>query len=232
MSPRLTQAAKLLKGLPGAIIVQLLRGLPGILLVAAGGVSIYFAVISASGAVPAPILYLVVGFGFLIALAGIVILFRELGPAAAERAGFEAPKATSDIERVVAQLSKNYEILRQQTKAGFVLAAVFMGLGILVILAGAGGQVLGLAQEATGAAAVAGTIIEAVSVLGFYLFRTSFKELTVVSERLHEVLLLLAAFKRAEELPKEQKTEVTMELIERLVDYARAHNPHAHADAA
>lgn len=232
MSARVTQAIQLLRGIPGVILVQLLRGFPGILLVTAGGLSIYFSVVSAGGTTPASISYLVVAFGFFVALAGIILLFRELGQAGAERAGFDPTRAASDIERVVAQLTKNYDILRQQTRAGFVLAAVFMALGILVILAGAAGQLLGIAQGATGVAALVGIIIEAVSVLGFYLFRTSFKELTATSERLHEVVLLLAAFKRAEALPDEQKTQVTMELIQRLVEYARNHHAAAHAKTA
>jgi hypothetical protein len=128
MPERITQALQLLKGVPGIILIQLLRALPGILLVAADGVSIYFAVASAPAAVPASAPYLVIAFGFFVALAGIVLLFREMGQAGAERAGFDPNKAATDIERVVGQLVKNYDIMREQTKIGFLLAALVEGL--------------------------------------------------------------------------------------------------------
>lgn len=231
MSTRAIQAIQLLKGMPGIVLVQLLRGLPGIFLVAAGGMMIYFAATLTAGTHLNPVPY-VVAFGFLIAAAGIVLLFREMGQAGAERAGFDPSKAASDIERVLGQLGKNYDILRQHTKAGFILAALFMTLGILVILAGSAGQLLGFTEQPNGVTAVAGLIVESVSVIGFYLFRTSFKELTATSERLHAMLLLLDAFKRAEALPQDQKTQVTVALIQRLVDYGGADQSAAQPKAA
>ncbi|HEX2257622.1 MAG TPA: hypothetical protein VHG92_13165, partial [Afifellaceae bacterium] len=218
MSLRFTQA------------MQLLKGAPGMVLVAAGGISIYFAATGSSGDRMVVLPYFIISFGFLVGVAGIVLLFRELGPPGAKPVGFDAAHAASDIELVLGQLGMNYDILRQQTRAGFILAALFMALGVSVILAGAVGQIFGYTDA--GVTAVAGVIVESVSIIGFYLFRTSHNELTMTSERLHGMLLLLDAFKRAEALPEEQRTEVMLTLIERLVEYGRDHQATAGAQAA
>lgn len=201
-------------------------------LVAAGGMTIYLAANVTVGPRLGAVPYLVIAFGFLVGVAGIVLLFRDVEQPGAEPVGFDPAKAASDMERVLGQLGMNYDILRQQTKIGFVLAALFMALGISVILAGATGEFLGYTDGTSGVTAVAAVIIESISMIGFYLFRISFKELTATSERLHGMLLLLDAFKRAETLPKEQKTEVMVKLIQRLVDYGRDHQSAARAQAA
>jgi hypothetical protein len=52
----------------------------------------------------------------------------------------------------------------------------------------------------------------------FFLFKETYKRLNTTSDRLHEMWKILAAFKKAEGLPEEQRTNVTMRLIDRLVE--------------
>jgi hypothetical protein len=93
---------------------------------------------------PSPLLY---GFAALLAaivLAGVVLMFRELGATELATQATPLPKSSDQLEMAVVQLSKNYELLRRQSTQGFILAAVFMILGIIVILSGSVGQLFGL----------------------------------------------------------------------------------------
>lgn len=197
-----------------------LKATPGGALVLLGFVTIYAITGIGFGSrerEPTLVDYLAIGFGFFIALAGIVLLFRGLGRTsdADTEAGYVS---SSDIEHAVAQLGKNYDILRKQATQGFVLAGTFMALGILVILAGSLGEMFGFTKTAGNLTTVAGLVVEAVSGLGLYLFNATFKRLNTSSDRLHEMWKLLAAFRKAEDLPEEAKTEMIVRLIAKPVD--------------
>ena len=69
-----------------------------------------------------------------------------------------------------------------------------MALGILVILAGSLGEMFGFTKTASNLTTVAGVVVEAVSGLGLYLFKETFKRLNVTSDRLHDMWKILAAF--------------------------------------
>jgi len=168
---------------------------------------------------PANLTYLIFAFAFLIALAGVALMFKELraGASTVEVSASSMAEA-SDLEMAVAQLGKNYDILRQQATQGFILAAVFMALGVLVILTGAVGDMFGFKKEASNLTTVAGVVVEAISGLGMYLFDRTFKQLNATSDRLHELWRLLAAFKRAEGLPEANRAEVIIKLIDKLVE--------------
>jgi hypothetical protein len=197
--------------------ISLMRGSPGIGLVTVGFMTIYFLAALRSSE-PTTITYLAIGFGFLVTLAGIGLLFRDLartGPAESE---LDLSEGSSDIERAVRQLGKNYDILRRQATQGFVLAGTFMALGILVILAGSLGEMFGFTKAASNLTTVAGLVTEAVSGLGLYLFKETFKRLNSTSDRLHEMWKILAAFTKAEALPDDKKSDVIISLINKLVE--------------
>jgi len=195
-----------------------LKTSPGAILVALGFATIYFlAAIRLGDRVPTTIDYLAIGFGFMIAIAGIFILIKDIGKQP-ENISIESSVGSSDIEHTVSQLGKNYDILRKQATQGFLLAGTFMAMGILVILAGSLGEMFGFTKTAGNLTTVAGVIIEVVSALGLYLFKETFKRLNATSDRLHEMWKLLAAFKKAETLPEEKKSEVIVALINKLIE--------------
>lgn len=199
--------------------IGILKTSPGGVLVLLGFMTIYFLTgIRLGNKAPDIIDYLGIGFGFLVTIAGILLLFRNLGQT--EDAVLEESYTdSSDIEHAVAQLRKNYDILRKQTTQGFMLAGTFMALGILVILAGSLGEMFGFTKTAGNLTTIAGVVVEAVSALGLYLFKETFKQLNSTSDRLYEMWKLLAAFRKAEELPEEKKAEVVIGLIDRLVEF-------------
>lgn len=191
---------------------------PGGVLVVLGFMTIYFlAGFKSSDLEPGIIEYLSIGFGFLVTLAGIYLLFKDSGKGI-ESVSMENTVGSSDIEHAVAQLAKNYDILRSQAAQGFVLAGSFMAMGILVILAGSLGEMFGFTKTVGNLTTVAGVVIEAVSALGLYLFKETFKRLNATSDRLHEMWKIMAAFKKAETLPEDKQAEVTISLINKLVE--------------
>jgi len=195
-----------------------LKTSPGAILVGLGFATIYFlSALRLGDKEPSTIDYLAIGFGFMVAIAGIFLLFRDLGKQT-ENVSLESSVGSSDIEHAVAQLGKNYDILRKQATQGFVLAGSFMAMGILVILAGSLGEMFGFTKTVGNLTTVAGVVIEAVSALGLYLFKETFKRLNATSDRLHEMWKLLAAFKKAESLPEDKKTDVIVGLINKLVE--------------
>jgi hypothetical protein len=153
-----------------------------------------------------------------VTLAGIALLFRDLGRSAAVESELDLSVGSSDIEHAIRQLGKNYDILRRQATQGFVLAGTFMALGILVILAGSLGEMFGFTKAASNLTTVAGIVVEAVSGLGLYLFKETFKRLNSTSDRLHETWKVLAAFRKAETLPDEKKSDVIISPINKLVE--------------
>ena len=134
-----------------------------------------------------------------------------------ERSDTLAAPSTGDLEHAIAQLNKNYELLRRQTNQGFLLASVFMSLGLLVILTGSVGDLFGLTQETNRLAIVAGILTEFISVTGLAIYRLNFQRLNLTHDRLHETWKILAAFKQAKELPEDRRGEVLEFLVEALV---------------
>jgi hypothetical protein len=196
----------------------ILKTSPGGVLVLLGFMTIYFLVgVRLGDREPNIIDYLGIGVGFMVTIAGIFLLFRSLGDFTVTTAE-ETYVGSSDIELAVAQLGKNYDILRKQATQGFVLAGTFMALGILVILAGSLGEMFGFTKTAGNLTTIAGVVIEAISGLGLYLFKETFKRLNATSDRLQEMWKLLAAFKKAEDLPEDKKSDVIIGLINRLVE--------------
>jgi hypothetical protein len=198
---------------------SLIKRSPGILLVTIGFMTIYFLVgLKGSEHEPNLLTYCGVGFGFLVTFAGMIMLFRELGDRSIVGPDVDMAITSSDIEQAVNQLGKNYDILRRQATQGFILAGTFMAMGILVILAGSLGEMFGFTKTASNLTTVAGVVVEAVSGLGLYLFKETFKRLNLTSDRLYDMWKILAAFKKAESLPDDKKSEVIVNLITKLVE--------------
>jgi hypothetical protein len=162
--------------------IKLVKRSPGLGLVAVGFSTIYFVVGLRSDAAPSTVTYLAVGFGFLVTLSGIALLFRDLGKSDSNEADISLSIGSSDIEQAANQLGKNYDILRRQATQGFVLVGTFMALGILVILARSLGEMFGFTKTASNLTTVEGVIVEAVSGLGLYLFKETFKRLNSTSD--------------------------------------------------
>ena len=200
---------------------SMMRRSPGIILVGIGFMMIYLTVLFKGTSDPkqAPLsVYLGGGFGFLSFIAGVVLIFVELRASAGATDGEELPAVSGDLEHAVNQLSKNYEILRKQATQGFILAGIFMALGVCVILAGSVGELFGFTAQAGHLTTVAGIVVEAVSGLGLYLFRQTFHRLNITSDRLHDTWKILTAFRRAESLPEDKRAEMTCSLINRLIE--------------
>jgi len=191
--------------------------MPGIVLVVLGSMIISILVVLACVESQAIILiYCGTGIGFLLILAGIIFLFLALIRSATDDT--ELTITTSDVENIVRQLGKNYDVLRRQATQGFILAGTFMALGILVILGGSVGYIFGFAKPINSLTTIAGIIIEAISGVGLYLFKETFKRLNATSDQLHEMWKILAAFNKAETLSDEKKSDVIIALINKLVE--------------
>lgn len=188
---------------------------PGLLLVMLGFGTIYMLVTLGGGA-PTLLTYIAAGFGFIISISGVILLFKDLGRDSVS--SMDLTIGSSDIEQAVNQLGKNYDILRRQATQGFVLAGTFMALGILVILAGSVGEIFGFTKGASNLTTIAGVVVEVVSGLGLYLFKETFKRLNSTSDKLHDMWKILAAFKKAESLPEDKKSDVIVTLITKLVE--------------
>jgi hypothetical protein len=150
-------------------------------------------------------------------LAGMLLTFKRVRTAGPSMVLGESEVASGDLEVAVRQLSANYDLLRRQVSQGFVLAGLTMIAGVFVILAGAFGEEFGLTAKAGATSVVVGGVVEIVSGLGFFLFKQTFNRLNMISDRLHETWRLLAAFKKAQDLPEEKRADVTIRLIELLV---------------
>jgi hypothetical protein len=192
---------------------------PGMVLVTLGFMILFF---SAKVTADVPILatYGAIAFAFIVTISGIVLLFRS-GVATQPSDASLAVAGSSDVEETVRQLGKNYDILRRQAMQGFVLAGTFMALGILVILTGSLGDMFGFTKATSNLTTIAGIIIEAISGLGLYLFKETFRQLNATSDRLNDMWRILAAFKKTDDLPEEKKADVVITLINKLIEPAK-----------
>ena len=186
---------------------------PGLVLVVLGFVLVYF-ILSNPGLgaeTPLPI-YIGIGFAFLVAVAGLMLIFlaTRSGGSVEQIANAES---SSDLEHAVGQLAKNYDILRKQATYGFLIASTFMIIGLVVILVGSIGKIFGLPVERNDLATFAGVIVEVISGFGLYLFKHTFNQLNSTSDMLNETWRILAAFRRAEKLPEGRRSVVIEKLI-------------------
>ena len=62
-----------------------------------------------------------------------------------------------------------------------------MAVGISVIITGSLGEMFGFTKSASNLTTIAGVVVEAVSGLGLYLFKETFRQLNSTSEKLHEM---------------------------------------------
>ena len=190
----------------------------GLPLVMLGFFVVYFKAGLGSGGREASITdYLLIAFGFAITLIGVAFMGVELRRSGSSSLGLEMSVRSSDLEVVISQLGKNYDILRGQATQGFILAALFMVLGICVILAGAVGDLFGLTKERSSLTTIAGIVVETISGVGLILFRTTFNRLNKNSDLLLQTWRILAAFKKSDELPEDRRGQIQVELIQKLV---------------
>jgi|GEM_PF-3498862 len=165
--------------------------------------------------------YLIFTFSAAVTIVGLAFMAVEL-----RRVGgvteLESAVTSSDLELTIKQLAKNLDINRGQASQGFVAALILMVMGICVVLAGALGDLFGSAVPNSRLTTVAGIVVEVVSGLGLVLFKTTFSRLNRTSDSLLELWKLLAAFKRAEDLPENERVRVQIYLIGRLVEGPRS----------
>jgi hypothetical protein len=161
--------------------------------------------------------YAALVLAMLLVLAGIYMMFYQLRRDAVRSDSTTLGDADAKPEHVVFQLSKNYELLRRQTTQGFILAGVFMSLGLLVILSGSAGQVFGLTAQGSNLTTIAGLIMEFISGTSLLIYRLNFKRLNETSDRLDATWRVLTAHQLAASLPDEKKAEATIKLIDALV---------------
>lgn len=126
------------------------------------------------------------------------------------------PKSSGEAQHFVSELKQNYDLLRQQTNQGFIFAIVFMGLGIIVILAGAFGQLFGLATGGGDLTSIAGIIVEVISGTAIWIYRINFKRLTKVSDSLDHTFRILTAFRQVDSLPDYERNVERVKLIDEL----------------
>ena len=124
---------------------NLMKPNSGTWLVMLGVVTIFFMVVRGTVEVTT-VTILIIGFGFLITFAGVVLIFKDLSKVIYSTSELDGEVDPSDIAHAVRQLGKNYDILRRKATQGFILSGIFMSLGILVILAGSLGEMLGFTQ--------------------------------------------------------------------------------------
>jgi hypothetical protein len=128
-----------------------------------------------------------------------------------------AAPTTGDLENAIEQLNKNYEVQRKQANQGFVLACVFMTLGLLVILTGSVGDLFGFTREGNGLVVIAGVLTEFIAATGLAVYYFNSRRLNRTHDRLHESWRVLTAFRQAKELPETRRGRVQERLLEALV---------------
>lgn len=189
----------------------ILKRTPGGSLVFMGFTMVCLVAVSPLRSTSTTLSYLALGFGFVTAAFGIALVYREARATDAEAQPLAA--STSDLEHAVGQLNRNYEVLRRQATQGFLLAGLVMVLGLLVVLAGAVGEMFGFTAQGANLTTIAGIVVEAISGLGLILFRQTFHRINEISDRLHDTWRVLAAFRKAEALSEARRDAVMEQLI-------------------
>jgi uncharacterized membrane protein len=134
----------------------------------------------------------------------------------------ESPQKTlamtnpNDLSLAVEQLAQNYELSRSQTNFAFLITAIFMGLGLLVILLGGVRIVLGLSDATNTLTLVSGVIAEFISGGALLIYRSNFNRLNDTSTRLYETWKIFAAYELTTDLDNDNREAATMALISAL----------------
>lgn len=123
------------------------------------------------------------------------------------------PSTADDLSLAVQQLSRNYEWIRNQTMYAFYLSAVFMALGILVILFGSARVILGLTGSTDALTVIAGIISQFISGSALFLYRSGSRRLNEISKELHGTWRILAAYRLAKDLPEADQKDAILQLI-------------------
>jgi len=159
------------------------------------------------------------GLAVALVLAGIFMMFHQLR--SDERVALPmsqpADQSSGQPEYTVAQLSKNYELLRRQTTQGFILSGVFMALGLLVILSGSAGKLFGFASQGGNLATVAGLLMEFISGTSLLVYRINFNRLNETTDKLDGAWRILTAHRLAQSPPEERRAEATLRLVDALL---------------
>ncbi len=157
-----------------------------------------------------------ISLGLALLLAGIIIMYKhpyqQPVPGAFEIMPKKSPD--EDLEHALTQLGRNYELQRKQTMQGFVFALIMSGLGLVVILVGALGEMFGLTSQTGNISVIAGIIIEFINATALLVYRQNFQRLNAISDRLNDTWKILTAFKQVKQLSnKEHADEVRSKLI-------------------
>ena len=192
---------------------ELLSGsMLGYILVALG---VMLAILLVFSDVAGNVLFAYLAIAFFLIVAGTMLIFKDLELQIKHE---PLPESSSEIEQAINQLNRNYELLRRQTTQGFTIAVIFMFLGLLVILSGSFGEIFGLTSKGANLTSVAGIILEFISGTGLYIYRVNFKRLNSTSDNLNGTWKILTAFKKAETLPEDKKSDIKITLIKALVE--------------
>jgi hypothetical protein len=122
----------------------------------------------------------------------------------------------NDLSLAVEQLAQNYELSRSQTNFAFLITALFMGLGLLVILLGSIRLILGLSDATNTLTLISGVISEFISAGALLIYRSNFNRLNETSTRLYETWKIFAAYKLAQDLRGIDRGNATLGLISAL----------------
>ena len=88
------------------------------------------------------------------------------------------------------------------------------GLGLIVILVGALGQMFGLTTQTGNLSVVAGVIVEFINATALLVYRQNFQRLNSISDKLNDTWKILTAFKQVKELgDKTHADKVRSDLI-------------------
>ncbi len=153
----------------------------------------------------------------ILVLGGIVMMFVQLRSDEVLVAPSDSDFVLSEPGYAMAQLSKNYDLLRRQTTQGFILSSVFMALGLLVILSGSAGEIFGFRKEGGNLTTVAGVIMEFISVTALFIYRMNFTRLNQATDRIDSAWRVLTASNLAKTLPEDRRVDATMKLIDALL---------------
>jgi hypothetical protein len=154
--------------------------------------------------------------GLLVASIGFLIAYkRQYRPVETAGTGPIFQKSPDeDLEHALSQLGSNYELQRKQTMQGFIFALVMSGLGLIVILVGALGQMFGLTSQTGNLSVVAGVIVEFINATALLVYRQNFQRLNSISDKLNDTWKILTAFKQVKELSdKTHADKVRSDLI-------------------